>query len=148
MQGFIINLNRVKEEDLIVTIVSKESLDTLYRFYGSRHGTINIGFKIDYEIEPSAKSTISRLKDVVHIGYKWINNTNQLRLWQQFTTLFYQHLKEAEELSSFYFDLLEEASRQWDKQNPKRIAIELYMQLLENEGRLHYDNTCFLCSQK
>ena len=51
MQGFIINLNKVKEEDLIVTIISKDNLQTLYRFYGARHGTINIGFKIDYEIE-------------------------------------------------------------------------------------------------
>ena len=58
MQGYIINLNRVKDEDLIVTIISKDSLETLYRFYGARHGTINIGFKIDYEIEPSSKSTI------------------------------------------------------------------------------------------
>ncbi|MDH4944046.1 recombination protein RecO [Sulfurimonas sp. C5] len=148
MQGFIINLNRVKEEDLIVTIISKTSLDTLYRFYGSRHGTINIGFKIDYEKEESAKSTISRLKDVIHIGYKWINNPNKLRLWQQFIILFNQHLKEAEELSPFYFDLLEEASKQWDKQNPKRIAIELYMKLLEYEGRLHHDQICFLCANK
>lgn len=148
MQGFIINLNRVKEEDLIVTILSKSSLDTLYRFYGSRHGSINIGFKIDYEKEESAKSTIRRLKDVIHIGYKWIYDRNKLHLWQQFSSLFYQHLKETEELSSFYFDLLEEASKQWDKQNPKRLAIELYMKLLEHEGRLHSENTCFLCSQK
>lgn len=148
MQGFIVNLNRVKEEDLIVTIVSKTNLDTLYRFYGARHGMINIGFKIDYEIEDSSKSTISRLKDVIHIGYKWINNTAKLRLWQQFVALFYQHLSEAEELSSFYFDLLEEASKQWDKQNPKRIAVELYIKLLEFEGRLHHQQICFLCSNK
>ncbi len=148
MQGFIINLNRVKEEDLIVTIISKTSLDTLYRFYGSRHGTINLGFKIDYEIDPSSKSTIARLKDVIHIGYKWINNPNKLRLWQQFIGLFHQHLKEAEELHPFYFDLLEEASKNWDKQNPKRIAIELYVALLEHEGRLYQDHICFLCSNK
>ena len=42
MQGFIVNLNKVKEEDLIVTIVSRNSLDTLYRFYGARHGVINL----------------------------------------------------------------------------------------------------------
>ena len=147
MEGFIINLNRVKEEDLIVTILSKKSLDTLYRFYGSRHGTINIGFKIDYEKEPSAKSTISRLKDVVHIGYKWINNSQKLRLWQHFLTLFYPHLKEVEELHPFYFELLEDASKQWEMRNPKRIAIESYVKLLEHEGRLHSEKTCFLCSK-
>ena len=146
MKGFIINLNRVKEEDLIVTILSKNSLDTLYRFYGSRHGTINIGFKIDYEKESSAKSTIGRLKDVVHIGYKWINDNQKLRLWQHFLTLFYPHLKEVEELHPFYFELLEDASKEWEQRNAKRVAIESYVKLLEHEGRLHTENTCFLCS--
>lgn len=147
MQGFIINLNRVKEEDLIVTILSKNSLTTLYRFYGARHGTINIGFKIDYEIDPSSKSTISRLKDVIHIGYVWINDYKLLRLWQEFTSLFYKHLKDSEDIGSFYFDILEQASLEWNKQNPKRVAIESYVKILEHEGRLHRDFYCFLCSR-
>lgn len=148
MQGYIINLNKVKEEDLIVSILSDGNLESLYRFYGARHGTINIGFKIDYEIEPSAKSTIGRLKDVVHIGYPWINDYKLLRLWQDFTGLFYKHLKDAEELGSFYFELLENASTQWNKQNPKRVAVESYVRLLEQEGRLHKEHYCFLCSRE
>ena len=147
MQGYIINLNKVKDEDLIVTIVTKESLDTLYRFYGARHGTINIGFKIDYEKEPSAKSGISRLKDVIHIGFKWINDYKLLRLWQDFLALFHKHLRDAEELGNFYFNLIENASKEWNKQNPKRVAIESYVKLLEQEGRLHSEMICFLCSQ-
>ena len=148
MQGFIISLNKVKEEDLIVTIVSRENLDTLYRFYGARHSVINLGFKIDYEREFSGKSTMGRLKDVIHIGYKWIYDSKRLRLWQDFTALFYKHLKDVEDLDSFYFDLLESASQEWDKQNPKRVAIESYVKLLEQEGRLHKDMVCFLCSKK
>ena len=148
MQGFIISLNRVKDEDLIVTIVSKESLDTLYRFYGARHGTINMGFKLDYEKEPSAKSTISRLKDVIHIGFPWINDYKLLKLWQDFLSLFFKHLKDAEEIGSFYFDLLDNASEEWSKQNPKRVAIEAYVKLLAHEGRLHKEHICFLCSQE
>lgn len=148
MQGYIINLNKVKEEDLIVSILSDGNLETLYRFYGARHGTINIGFKIDYEIEPSAKSTIGRLKDVVHIGYPWINDYKLLRLWQDFTGLFYKHLKDAEELGSFYFELFEDASTRWSKQNPKRVAVEVYVKLLEHEGRLHKEHYCFLCSKE
>lgn len=147
MQGYIINLNRVKDEDLIVTILTKGNLDTLYRFYGARHGTINIGFKIDYEIEPSAKSTIGRLKDVIHIGFRWINNNELLRIWQDFLTLFHPHLKDAEDLGLFYFELIDHASREWDKQNPKRVAIESYVKLLEHEGRLHSELRCFLCSR-
>jgi len=148
MQGYIINLNRVKEEDLIVTILSKNNLQTLYRFYGARHGTINIGFKIDFEIEPSSKSTIKRLKDVIHIGFIWINNYKLLQLWQGFLSLFYKHLQDTEDIGSFYFNILENASKQWNKQNPKRVAIESYVKILEHEGRLHKEHFCFLCSKK
>ncbi|MEA1891938.1 MAG: recombination protein RecO [Campylobacterota bacterium] len=148
MQGYIINLNRAKDEDLIVTIVSKDSLDTLYRFYGARHGTINIGFKIDYEKEESSKSTISRLKDVIHIGFKWINDYRLLRIWQDFLKLFHKHLHDTEDIGSFYFELIDKASMQWNKQNPKRVAIESYVKLLEHEGRLHKESICFLCSQE
>jgi recombinational DNA repair protein (RecF pathway) len=148
MQGYIINLNKVKEEDLIVTILSKENLDTLYRFYGARHSVINLGFKIDFEKEDSPKGTISRLKDVIHIGYKWINDYKLLRLWQDFVALFYKHLKDAEDTGTFYFDLLQNAEKNWYKQNPKRVAVESYIKLLEHEGRLHKDMHCFLCSRK
>ncbi len=147
MQGYIISLNRVKDEDLIVTIISKKSLDTLYRFYGARHGTINLGFKIDYEKEPSAKSTISRLKDVIHIGFPWINDYKLLKLWQDFLALFFKHLKDAEDLGEFYFSLVDNASKEWSKQNPKRVAIESYVKLLEHEGRLHKELICFLCNR-
>lgn len=146
MQGFILNLNKVKDEDLIVTIISRDSLDTLYRFYGARHGVINLGFKIDYEKDASAKSTILRLKDVIHVGFKWINDYKLLRLWQDFLALFYKHLKDAEELDEFYFELLDNASKNWNKQNPKRVAVEAYIKLLEHEGRLHNELNCFLCS--
>lgn len=147
MQGYIINLNKVKDEDLIVTIVSKDNLNTLYRFYGARHGTINMGFKIDYEKEDSSKSTISRLKDVIHIGFKWINDYKLLRLWQDFISLFHKHLKDTDDLDPFYFELIDDASREWNKKNPKRVAIESYVKLLEHEGRLHKESICFLCSK-
>lgn len=148
MEGFILNLNRVKDEDLIVTIVSRKNLDTLYRFYGARHGSINLGFKIDYEKESSAKSTIKRLKDVIHIGYKWINDHKLLKLWQEFCSLFYKHLKETDELDIFYFELLDMSSKKWNLQNPKRVAIEAYIKILQHEGRLHTELECFLCSKK
>ncbi len=147
MQGFIISVNRVKDEDLIVTIISKDSLETLYRFYGARHGSINIGFKIDYETESSAKSSISRLKDVLHVGFKWIHDRHRLRIWQDFIKLFHPHLKGSEELEPFYFELLDIASRRWESQNPKRVAIESYVQLLEYEGRLHKELICFFCEK-
>jgi len=145
MQGFIIKLTRVKEEDLIVTIISENNLTTLYRFYGARHSPINLGFKIDYEAESSLKSTIPRMRDVLHLGFPWIVEYDRIRIWQQFIALFYPHLQHAEAIGSFYYDLLESTAQKWGGQNPKRLAIEAYVQLLEHEGRLHREMNCFFC---
>ena len=147
MQGYIISLNRARDEDLVVTILSESGLDTLYRFYGARHGVINLGFKIDFEIITNVKSTIGQLRDVLHIGYPWLTDHHKLRTWQQFVTLFYPHLREAEETDNFYFNLLDHAAENWSKQNPKRIAVEAYVKLLEHEGRLHKEMFCFFCDE-
>ncbi len=145
MQGFIIKLTRVREEDMIVTIIAEESLQTLYRFYGARHSPINMGFKIDFEAEHSLKSSIPRMKDVIHLGFSWMGQYERLRLWQQFITLFHPHLKDSESIGDFYFALLSDAALRWSDQNPKRVAIESYVRLLDHEGRLHRDLNCFFC---
>ncbi len=147
MQGFIISLNRARDEDLVVTILSQDRLDTLYRFYGARHGVINLGFKIDFEIITNVKSNIGQLRDVLHIGYPWLTDHYRLRTWQQFTALFYPHLRESEETGSFYFELLDQAASSWGRQNPKRVAVESYVRLLEHEGRLHSELNCFFCDR-
>ncbi len=148
MQGYIINVNKARDEDVIVTILTHHNLYTLYRFYGARHGQINLGFKIDFETEASVKSTIERLRDVIHLGFPWITDRSRLFIWQQFTALFHKHLQESEELDPFYFNLLEDAARIWQTQNPKRIAIESYVKLLAFEGRLHEEMLCFFCERK
>ncbi len=148
MQGYIINVNKARDEDVIVTILTHHNLYTLYRFYGARHGQINLGFKIDFETEASVKSTIDRLRDVIHLGFPWITDRSRLFIWQQFTALFHKHLQESEELDSFYFNLLEDAARIWQTQNPKRIAVESYVKLLDFEGRLHKEMICFFCETK
>jgi recombinational DNA repair protein (RecF pathway) len=145
MQGYIIRLQRVKDEDLILSILTQDRLETLYRFYGARHSTINLGYKIDFEIERSLKSTIGRLYDVVHLGFPWMLDRHRTQLWQQFVALFYPHLKDADETGGFYFSLLDHCAQQWEKQNPKRIAIEAYAMLLHHEGRRPDTRTCFFC---
>ena len=147
MQGYIINVNKARDEDVIVTILTHHSLYTLYRFYGARHGQINLGFKIDFETEASVKSSIDRLRDVIQLGFPWITDRSRLFIWQQFCALFHKHLQDSELLDSFYFDLLEEAASIWQTQNPKRIAIESYVKLLAFEGRLHQDLNCFFCEE-
>jgi recombinational DNA repair protein (RecF pathway) len=148
MQGYILNITRVKEEDLIVTLLTKNRLKTLYRFYGARHATINLGFKIDFEVQSSPKSTISMLRQVLHLSTPWLADFKKFYLWQQFIKQLYRHLRDVEEIDAFYFDLLEEISNRLSKQNPKRTLVEAYLRLLEYEGRLHEEFTCFICGEK
>ena len=148
MQGYIIHMTRVKDEDLIVTILTQESIKTLYRFYGARHSTIHLGYKIDFESIPSIKSTIPQLRAVMHLGNSWNIHRERMLVWQAFVRLFHQHLKDIDSIDSFYFELLDECAAIWHKQNPKRIAIEAYVRLLSIEGRLHDDFICFNCEEE
>jgi hypothetical protein len=147
MQGYIIKQNRVRDEDLVVSIITRESLQNLYRFSGARHGTINLGFKIDFEMQSSLKSSIAQLRDIIHLGFPWILDFDKLRLWQQFIALFYPHLQQNEAIEPFYFDAIDAAAQRWGKQNAKRVAVETYVALLEFEGRLHQPHHCFFCEE-
>ncbi len=145
MQGFIIDIKPCRDDDLIVLILSDKHLYSTYRFYGARHSTINIGYKIDFELESNYKSTIPRLKDVMHLGFPWIFDKDKLYLWQRFIKLFYPHLKDIEEVDPFYCTLLNELISSISKQNAKRAICQAYIKLLEYEGRLHNDYICLLC---
>ena len=145
MQGYILNINRVKDEDLIVTLLTENRLITLYRFYGARHGSINIGYKLDFEAINSGKSSISMLRNVLHLGDKWMLKSKRFFIWQQFIKLLFGHLKDIEELDNFYFNLLNTMNKKFEKQNPVRVVIESYIALLTYEGRLHDDFVCFSC---
>ncbi|OCL82350.1 recombination protein RecO [Arcobacter porcinus] len=144
MQGYIIDVKPVKDDDLIVTILCENELISSYRFYGARHSNINIGYKIDFELE-TTKANIPRLKDVMQLGFPWILNSQKMYAWQRFLKLFYNHLKDIEELDSFYFTNLEELVRKIDKQNVLRAIIESYLNILDFEGRLHIDFECLIC---
>ena len=148
MQGYIININRAKDEDLIITILSKNKKYTTYRFYGARHSTINLGYKIDFELQHSIKSKIPQLRNILHLATKWISQREKMFTWQHFIKLFYTHLKDVDDIDEFYFDLMEKSYSLWDKQNSKRVAIESYVELLEYEGRLHDDFICFKCEKR
>ncbi|WP_072682085.1 recombination protein RecO [Arcobacter sp. LA11] len=145
MQGYIIDIKAVKDDDLIVSILAENHIYTTYRFYGARHSNINIGYKIDFELETSLKGSIPRLKDVMQLGFQWIFDNEKLYCWQRFIKLFYPHLKDVEEIDDFYFKLLDKLSHKMIKQNPKRAICKSYLKLLKQEGRLHTDFNCFLC---
>ncbi len=147
MQGYIIDLKVVKDDDLIVTLLCENELITSYRFYGARHSNINIGYKIDFELEKT-KSSIPRLKDVIQLGFPWILNNQKMYAWQRYLKLFYPHLKELEDLEPFYFFLLDNLVSKIEKQNVLRAILESYLLLLDHEGRLHTDFECLICDIK
>lgn len=145
MQGFILDLRRIRDEDTLVTVLSEHRVVTLYRFYGARHAAIHLGYKIDFELETSAKTTIGRLRNVMHLGYAWLFARERLFVWQQLCRLMAAHLRDVEEIDPFYYRLMDETAARWDKTDPRRLAVESYLALLEHEGRLYTDPLCFAC---
>ncbi|MBK1971320.1 recombination protein RecO [Campylobacter sp. TTU-622] len=146
MQGFILHTQKIKDEDLIVYILSSKALIKTYRFYGLRHSSILNGYKIDFALDENP-NFLPRLKDVMHLSFTWILQREKMFLWQEFIRLFYQHLKGIEELDPFYFELLNESAIKFLKQNPKRVIIDAYVKILEFEGRLHQNFICFSCEE-
>ncbi|WP_456380794.1 recombination protein RecO [Hydrogenimonas sp.] len=145
MQGFVLDVRRAKNEDTIVTILTPERIETLYRFYGARHSIVTTGYKIDFEIERDARRFMPKLRHVVHLGYPWLKESERLRAWQHFIALLHEHLEDVELPGNFYFDLLERQASIWHLQNPKRSAVEAYLAILAHEGRLHTPDSCFAC---
>jgi len=145
VRGFILNTQLVKEEDLVVTILTKNKVLRLYRFYGARHSVINVGFLIDFEEEETLVN-INRLRNVMQIGFDFLLDINKMIIWQNFIKLFNEHFFEVEEVESFYFDMLMDIVNNFDR-NPKRVLVENYIKLLEFEGRLHNEFECFLCEK-
>ncbi len=148
MQGYILKTARAKNEDLIVTVLTKRHLFTLYRFYGARHSILNLGYKIDFETEYSSKAYLPRLRHITHLNFSWLKESNRTMIWQQFVSRLHRHLEQLYEVDGFYFDMLENAASLWGKQNPKRTAIQFYVKLLHHEGRIHPLNKCFICEGK
>ena len=146
MQGFISGITRLKNEDIIVSIITQHKFLSLYRFYGLRHSIISIGRKIDFDIEYSGQ-IIPKLRNILQLGYAWESDYTRLYYWQQFLRLLNNHLRDTEDIPSFYFDLLNRGAIILNKQNPARVLIEMYVRLLRFEGRLNVDSTCFICDE-
>lgn len=145
MQGYILDTRHVRDEDLIVSVLTQAQVKTLYRFYGTRHSIVHVGYKIDFEVEISQDNFMARIRSPLHLAFPWIYEKEKLFVWQQFIRLFYPHLRGVEELDTFYFELLDDAALRFEHQNPKRVAVESYVKLLAYEGRLHGLEHCFFC---
>ena len=146
MQGFISGIRKQKNEDIIVHIITQSHFLTLYRFYGIRHSIIQIGRKIDFEVDYNG-IFMPRLRAISQLGFEWENDYQKMRYFQGFMRLLDRHLNGTEEISSFYFELLNRALVIISKQRPNRALLDLYALLLENEGRKGLNNSCFICDE-
>ena len=148
MRGFILNTVKVRDEDLIVKILTKEEVLTLYRFYGARHSYINVGYLIDFIVEESPKTTIKRLRNVVQIPFDFMFDLEKMLDYKIFVSLLNNHLFDVTKIDLFYYNLLFEITKKMNTRDSKRLLIESYVKLLEKEGRLHKENVCFLCEKE
>ncbi|EDM23459.1 recombination protein RecO [Caminibacter mediatlanticus TB-2] len=148
MRGFILQTVRVRDEDLIVKVLTKNEVLTLYRFYGARHSYINVGYLIDFVVEETSKATIKRLRNVVQIPFDFMFDLQKMLDFKIFISLLNKHLFDVTKIDEFYYDLLTQITQKMKNRDSKRLLIESYIKLLEKEGRLHKDNICFLCERK
>ena len=148
MRGFILNTIKVRDEDLIVRILTKNEVLILYRFYGARHSYINIGYYVDFIVEETPKATIKRLRNVTQLPFPFLFDIEKMLNYKIFVFLLNKHLSDVTKIDEFYYNLLEEITKNLDKRESKRFLIESYVKLLEKEGRLHKDLVCFLCERK
>jgi len=148
MRGFVLNTVRVRDEDLIVRILTQEEVLTLYRFYGARHSYINVGYHIDFIVEETPKATIKRLRNVTQLPFDFMFDLQKMLDFKSFVTLLNNHLRDVSRVDSFYYGLLKDIVEKISKRDSKRLLVESYVKLLEKEGRLHKEKSCFLCESK
>ena len=148
MRGFVLSTVRVRDEDLIVKILTKNEILTLYRFYGARHSYINVGYLIDFVVEETPKATIKRLRNVIQLPFSFLFDLEKMLNFKIFVGLLNKHLSDVTKIDEFYYNLLTEITENLEKRESKRLLIESYVKLLEKEGRLHKDFECFLCERK
>ena len=148
MRGFILNTVKVRDEDLIVRILTKNEVLTLYRFYGARHSYINVGYHIDFIVEETPKATIKRLRNVTQLPFSFLFDIEKMLNYKIFISLLNKHLSDVTKIDEFYYNLLKKITQNLDKRESKRFLIESYVKLLEKEGRIHKDLVCFLCEEK
>jgi len=148
MKGFILSTVRVRDEDLIVRVLTENEVLTLYRFYGARHSYINVGYWIDFVVEESPKATIKRLRNVTQLPFSFLFDLEKMLYYKTFINLLSRHLSDVTKIDEFYYNLLVEIINLMDKREAKRLLVESYVKLLEKEGRLHKDFVCFLCERE
>ena len=146
LQGYIINITPQKNEDIILTILTPHKIKRLYRFYGARHSILQLGKKIDFEVE-NGGVFLPRARNIMALNFAWEREIERVRIWQRYLQLLHKHFHDIESTESFYYDMLELGASKILRQNPLRVALEMYAMLLDFEGRIPDLSHCFICSE-
>jgi recombinational DNA repair protein (RecF pathway) len=147
MKGLILNTVRVRDEDLIVKILTENEVLTLYRFYGARHSYINVGFFIDFVVEETSKATIKRLRNVTQLFFPFLLKREKLLYFKEYVRLLNNHFIDVSKVDSFYYETLFKLAKDLNERDAKRAIIEHYVTLIEKEGRLYKEKICFFCEK-
>lgn len=146
MQGYILNTQKVREEDLLVRVLTPTHIHMLYRFYGRRHSIIHLGNKIDFVIQNDIHE-IKKLREPMHLAFSWERDTQKRYYWQQYLKLLNTHLQDISLLDTFYYEHLELGAKWLLKESPKRCILNLYARLLSFEGRNNSLQNCLICGK-
>ncbi|MCE3037453.1 recombination protein RecO [Helicobacter sp. faydin-H20] len=144
MQGYIINITPQKNEDIITTILTPTKIKKLYRFYGAKHSIIQLGKKIDFEVEYNGVF-LPKLRNITGLNFPWERDINRLRIWQYYLQLLHKHFFDIEEIDKGYYQILDYGAGKLYHQNPIRVILEMYAMLLHLEGRVP-NSSCFICT--
>lgn len=149
MQGFILSKTSIRNQDLILRILTPSKVLELYRFYGMRHSIIDIGRKIDFDLQNNGYF-IPKIRNILQLSYEWEREYARAYVWKRFIAMLNFHLKDIEQIEEFYFALLEWGAHILDKQHPMRVVIEMGIKVLQYEGRntRFSDDCCFVCQKK
>ncbi|PAF51173.1 recombination protein RecO [Helicobacter sp. 13S00401-1] len=146
MEGYILAIIKSTREDLIVRILSKHKMLTLYRFYGARHSILYVGRKIDFEVESNSLHML-KLRNIMHLNHNFELDLEKMYVWQRYLGLLNRHLEDISECSSFYYDLLEFGAKALLKQEAKSLILQMHAKLLNYEGRDFNASECVLCEE-
>ena len=108
---------------------------------------IHLGFKIDFEEEHDSTDYLPKLRNITHLHESWLIDNSKFFIWQEFIKYLHLHLEHVSILEPFYFEILEKISKKFYTQNPKRVILESFVELLEFEGLSSFPFVCTKCHE-
>ena len=69
MRGFIVNIKKAKNEDVVVTVLTNNSVQSYWRFFGARHSILQIGNLVDFEVKESQNNFMPQMRSLSQLSF-------------------------------------------------------------------------------